>query len=222
MQTLEDDAPTGQAKHSVATRQGPRPAPGSSAVAINREITSMDDRDAGTDSGGDAEGTDRVDICLVSFGPSKIKVIKIVRQLLKLGLSEAKDLVESAPVIVIRNVPPERAMQIRTALETAGATVSTEPSGASPSSPTCSAAIGKRVKETKCTCSACGNIWYYGMTDVVQNLSDASSDCGKSMMCCTGCLPAVFIPDRKPVDLNKCPKCGSRAIKREEVIHEVS
>jgi len=44
---------------------------------------------------------------------------------------------------------------------------------------------------------------------------------GKSMMCCGGCLPAVLIPDKKVIDLNKCPKCGSKVIKKEEVIHEV-
>ena len=42
------------------------------------------------------------------------------------------------------------------------------------------------------------------------------------MMCCTGCAPALLIPNQEVVDLNKCPKCGSRAITKETVEHEVT
>jgi ribosomal protein L32 len=77
----------------------------------------------------------------------------------------------------------------------------------------------KEIKESKCTCSACGNVWYYGKQEVREQQANAMSNVGKSMMCCGGCLPSLFIPNKKVVDLNKCPKCGSRAIKKEEVIH---
>lgn len=81
--------------------------------------------------------------------------------------------------------------------------------------------MGKIVKETKCTCSACGNLWFYGKQEKLESTSAALDNLGKSMMCCSGCLPAAFIPDKKVLDLNKCPKCGSRAIKKEEIQHEV-
>jgi len=79
----------------------------------------------------------------------------------------------------------------------------------------------KIIQETKCTCSACGNIWYYGKQEKSEQTANALSNLGKGMMCCGGCLPAALIPDKKNIDLNKCPKCGSRAIKKEVVDHEV-
>jgi len=79
----------------------------------------------------------------------------------------------------------------------------------------------KQIKETKCTCSACGNIWYYGKEETDRQSLNAMSNCSKSMMCCGGCFPAAFIPDKKIVDFNKCPKCNSRAISKEEITHNV-
>lgn len=88
----------------------------------------------------------------------------------------------------------------------------------------------KKIKETKCTCSACGNVWYYGKQETIQNKADRISNFGKQisnagsdMACCSGCLPAAFIPKEqlKSVnDLNKCPKCNSVAIKKEIITHE--
>ncbi len=79
----------------------------------------------------------------------------------------------------------------------------------------------RQITETKATCNACGNIWFYGKSDSLEQVGNASSNCGKSMMCCT-CSPcALFIPDKKISNLNKCPKCGSRAVNREKVTHDV-
>jgi len=89
----------------------------------------------------------------------------------------------------------------------------------------------KMIRETKCTCQSCGNVWYYGKTEErevsaqnMQNCGNATSNLGDSMMCCGGCFPAAFIPPKQAVpvkDLNKCPKCNSSAIKKEIVTHEV-
>ncbi len=79
----------------------------------------------------------------------------------------------------------------------------------------------KDIKETKCTCSACGNIWYYGKQEAWEQKSNVMSNAGKSMMCCSGCLPALLISRKKTMDLDKCSKCGSRAVKKEEIIHHV-
>jgi DNA-directed RNA polymerase subunit RPC12/RpoP len=79
----------------------------------------------------------------------------------------------------------------------------------------------KIVKETKCTCNTCGNIWYFGKQDTLESFSNAMGNAGKSMMCLGGCLPAIFIPDKKVINLDKCPQCGSRAISKEIVTHEV-
>jgi large subunit ribosomal protein L7/L12 len=63
------------------------------------------------------------DVMLQEFGPKKINVIKVVRQLTPLGLKEAKDLVESAPAPVLEAVSKEAAEDAKAKLEDAGATV---------------------------------------------------------------------------------------------------
>ena len=63
------------------------------------------------------------DVMLQSFGEKKINVIKVVRELTGLGLKEAKDLVESAPVAVKEQLTKDSADEIKTKLEEAGATV---------------------------------------------------------------------------------------------------
>lgn len=79
----------------------------------------------------------------------------------------------------------------------------------------------KIIKETKCTCSACGNVWFYGKQEAWEQKANAMSNAGKAMSCCGGCWPALFIHDKQVIDLNKCPKCGSKAVKKEEVTHSV-
>ena len=79
----------------------------------------------------------------------------------------------------------------------------------------------KQIKETKATCQACGNVWFYGKQDQTENFGNAMSNCGKSLMCCSGCWPALFMHDKDVVDLGKCPKCGSRAVNKEIVVHNV-
>lgn len=77
----------------------------------------------------------------------------------------------------------------------------------------------KKVTETKVSCQACGNTWFYNGADQREQMSNSMANCGKGMMCCT-CSPiALLIPEKKITDLNKCPKCGSRAIKKEKVTH---
>ncbi|MFN2109565.1 MAG: 50S ribosomal protein L7/L12 [Anaerolineae bacterium] len=63
------------------------------------------------------------DVVLKDFGPKKIEVIKVVRQLTSLGLKEAKELVESAPSNVVEAVGKEAAEDTKAKLESAGAVV---------------------------------------------------------------------------------------------------
>lgn len=80
----------------------------------------------------------------------------------------------------------------------------------------------RTITETKCTCHNCGKVWHYGKKDSLENFSNAAANVGKSMMCCTGCWPALFIHDKKVVDMKKCPQCGSRNITSEKVSYAVS
>lgn len=81
---------------------------------------------AGGAAGGDAAGAqaDSVDIELTDIGQQKIWVIKAVKELLGLGLKEAKDLVEKAPTVIKEKVKYEEAEGIKAKLEAEGATIS--------------------------------------------------------------------------------------------------
>ena len=63
------------------------------------------------------------DVLLPSYGEQKINVIKEVRALTGLGLTEAKDLVEAAPTPVKEGIDKDDAEAIKSKLESAGATV---------------------------------------------------------------------------------------------------
>jgi large subunit ribosomal protein L7/L12 len=62
-------------------------------------------------------------VVLKDAGANKINVIKAVREVTTLGLKEAKDLVESAPVNVKEGIAKAEAEAVKTKLTDAGATV---------------------------------------------------------------------------------------------------
>ncbi|WP_457311160.1 50S ribosomal protein L7/L12 [Sphingomonas sp. UYAg733] len=63
------------------------------------------------------------DVILTGDGGKKINVIKEVRAITQLGLTEAKTLVESAPKAVKEGISKDEAEKIKKQLEEAGATV---------------------------------------------------------------------------------------------------
>ena len=63
------------------------------------------------------------DVILTDFGAEKIKVIKAVREVTSLGLTEAKAFVESAPKAIKTGVTKEEAETIKKKIEEAGAKV---------------------------------------------------------------------------------------------------
>ena len=69
------------------------------------------------------EEQDEFDVVLSAAGAQKIQVIKVVRELTKLGLKEAKDLVDAAPKPVLEKVSKEDAEKARGDLEAVGAVV---------------------------------------------------------------------------------------------------
>ena len=70
-----------------------------------------------------AEEKDEFDVELVSAGASKVKVIKVVREITGLGLKEAKELVDGAPKVIKEGVSKAEAEEIKTKLEEQGAEV---------------------------------------------------------------------------------------------------
>ena len=62
-------------------------------------------------------------VMLKSFGDSKMGVIKAVKDVLGMGLKEAKELVDSAPSTIKEAALPDEANALKEALEAVGAVV---------------------------------------------------------------------------------------------------
>jgi large subunit ribosomal protein L7/L12 len=81
---------------------------------------------AAAPSGGAADAVEEkteFDVILTEIGAQKIGVIKVVRELTGLGLTEAKTLVESTPKAVKEAISKEEAQKVKAKLEEAGAKV---------------------------------------------------------------------------------------------------
>jgi len=70
-----------------------------------------------------AEEQSEFTIKMSSFGANKVAVIKVVRAVTGLGLKDAKDMVEGAPITVKEGVSKQEADDAKKQLEEAGATV---------------------------------------------------------------------------------------------------
>lgn len=71
----------------------------------------------------EAEAKSSYTVHLADAGAQKIAVMKVVKEALGLGLKEAKDLVDGAPVDLKKDVKKEEAEAMKKALEEAGAKV---------------------------------------------------------------------------------------------------
>ena len=76
----------------------------------------------GEAAGGEAE-KDEFDVELVAAGASKVKVIKVVREITGLGLKEAKEVVDGAPKVIKEGASKAEAEEIKAKLEGEGAEV---------------------------------------------------------------------------------------------------
>jgi len=79
----------------------------------------------GAVNGGGDEGEEKnsFDVELSAVGDQKIAVIKVVKAVLGLGLKEAKELVDSAPVILKKEMKKDEAETLKKEIEEAGGTV---------------------------------------------------------------------------------------------------
>ena len=75
-------------------------------------------------AGGDAaEEKTEFDVVLNAGGPSKLAVVKLVKELTGKGLKESKDLVDNAPTTLKEGVAKDEAEGLKKTLEEAGAEV---------------------------------------------------------------------------------------------------
>lgn len=77
---------------------------------------------AAADAGAEAK-SDEVTVMLTGDGGAKVAVIKAIREILGLGLIDAKKMVESAPVAVKENITAAEADELKAKLTEAGAQV---------------------------------------------------------------------------------------------------
>ncbi len=70
-----------------------------------------------------AEEKTSFDVVLTDVGSSKIKVLKVVREITGLGLAEAKALIDNLPKPIKEGVPKEEAEELKKKLEEVGAKV---------------------------------------------------------------------------------------------------
>lgn len=97
-------------------------------TALQRQLAG---RSGGSGGGGKAApapevdaGPVLVDLKLAGFdATSKIKVIKEVRSIAGLGLKEAKELVEGFPKVILKQIKPEQAEELKAKLEAVGAII---------------------------------------------------------------------------------------------------
>ncbi len=77
---------------------------------------------AGGDAGGGEEQSE-FDVILAAAGGQKIQVVKVVKDLLGVGLKDAKDLVDGAPKPLLEKVSKDDAEAAKAKLEDVGAEV---------------------------------------------------------------------------------------------------
>ena len=78
---------------------------------------------AGGAAGGAAAAKTEFDVVLTSFGDAKMAVIKVAKEVLGLGLKEAKEVVEAAPKAIKEGVSEAEANELKAKFEEAGATI---------------------------------------------------------------------------------------------------
>ena len=74
-------------------------------------------------AGAAAEEKTEFDVVLASFGDAKMGVIKVAKEVLGLGLKEAKEIVEAAPKAIKEGVSEAEANELKAKFEEAGATI---------------------------------------------------------------------------------------------------
>ena len=93
--------------------------PAAAAVAV----AAAPGASAGASEGGAAAEKSEFDVVLKSAGANKLAVVKEVKNLLGIGLKEAKDLVDGAPGVVKQGASKDEATSLKNALEAAGAEI---------------------------------------------------------------------------------------------------
>jgi large subunit ribosomal protein L7/L12 len=79
--------------------------------------------DANAGSTAASEEKSSFNVILKSVGASKLAVVKVLKEILGIGLKEAKDLVDAAPKAIKENVSKVEAEDLKSKIEEAGAEI---------------------------------------------------------------------------------------------------
>lgn len=90
--------------------------------AMPMAVAAMPNASEGIDAAPKEEKTE-FNVELTAIGENKINVIKAIREVLEMGLKDAKDLTEKAPVILKENMKKEDAENLKKKIEEAGGKV---------------------------------------------------------------------------------------------------
>jgi len=74
-------------------------------------------------AGAVAEEKSSFNVELTAIGEQKVAVIKVIKEVLSIGLKEAKDIVDKAPVMVKEGMDKDAASALKKAIEDAGGKV---------------------------------------------------------------------------------------------------
>ena len=90
---------------------------------VSAQVVAAPATSPGSASGGGVEEKDSYAAELKEAGAQKIAVIKVVKEVLGLGLKEAKDLVDAAPSVLKEGLKKEEADNLKKKVEEAGGKV---------------------------------------------------------------------------------------------------
>ncbi|OGI61550.1 50S ribosomal protein L7/L12 [Candidatus Nomurabacteria bacterium RIFCSPHIGHO2_01_FULL_39_9] len=102
------------------------------AVELNELVKAIEEKfgvsaaamaSAGPAAGPAAEAKDSFTVELTASGDNKIAVMKVVKEVLALGLKEAKDIVDGVPKVIKENAKKEEADDLKKKIEEAGGKV---------------------------------------------------------------------------------------------------
>ena len=91
--------------------------------AVPQAVTSTGTASVSEGEEGGGEKKESVSVILKEAGQAKVQIIKEIKEIMGLGLKEAKDLVDAAPKALKENISVAEAEEIKKKLEEAGATV---------------------------------------------------------------------------------------------------
>lgn len=91
--------------------------------AAPQVVASAGTAEAAEGEAGAGEKKESVSVILKDAGQAKVQIIKEIKEIMGLGLKEAKDLVDAAPKTLKENIPVSEAEEIKKKLEQAGSTV---------------------------------------------------------------------------------------------------